>query len=205
MPSTRSASRLKTIFSCRNFAIGFAVIVAAVAITGIQLYKHHCFWWECAPQRSFTVYDLSLPGRLFPADARISGLDIDRGGHIFGEVEMERYYAWHGGMATYTVQRFASENLATALYEPKVYIAWAMDPLEDARPVAEVLNYHSRVAAESVTQCGTVEEDLECAYKARYAEFEVEFQSVIAENKMSPGDFLAVVEYVDSRFDELLK
>jgi hypothetical protein len=57
-------------------AIG--LIVFFICLISYQLVVNNCLWWNCAPDRDFTVYDLNLPDELFPPNAQVYGLQLSK-------------------------------------------------------------------------------------------------------------------------------
>src|SRR6266540_646950 len=162
------------------FGILLVVGILGSCLVANQLLFHRCLWWECAPKRDFTVFDLNLPPDLFPSEADIHDLDFLRGDNVSIESASTTNY-WENGVAIYIVRRFATDEQALRHYDFDAQVKFTRRSNENSN----VVNYKSIEANNSSTQCGYVLNDFRCIYIARYEEFTIFFSGSIGENEMS--------------------
>ncbi len=180
---------------CITFGVG---ILAAAN----QLLFRHCLWWECAPSRSFTVFDIGLPNRYLPRGADVHPLQPLRGDLTSVEAAATTDYL-STGRVIYVVRRFGAASQARRDYENNVPFRFTT-PMATSHAYDSIINYRSNVADQSSAQCGYVLSDFRCVYIARYAEFTVFFSGSIGDGAMSQGGFIEVMGYLDERMRQLL-
>jgi hypothetical protein len=178
------------------------VVTLSVFVSGVlaaQLIFHQCLWWQCAPKRDFTVFDLNLPSDLFPANAETHDLHFLRGDNVSIEAASSTNY-WPNGVGIFVVRRFATEARASRHYDFDSRLKFTKPPGKSDL----LLTYQSKNASNSTVQCGYVLLDYRCVYVARYAEFTVFFSGSIGDGAMKGDSFLAIVTYIDDKFSKLL-
>ena len=179
------------------------LFLLAISSSTYQLIVKKCVWWTCAPVRSFTVYDLSLPNEFFPGDNGMSPLYPDRG--IIEAVEEVRSTAsWKGGGAIYKVLRFGTEKQATEWYSVEVGLDLFTDSPINLPDFSGLTLYKNSVPDESKVNCGFVLEDFRCVYWARYHEFFIFFSSSIDNDELRTDDFIQILDYINERVESLL-
>jgi hypothetical protein len=192
----------KNIFS-RVVRIVVVLLTVSIFITCIlssQLFLHQCLWWECAPDRNFSVLDLNLPENLFPPTAEIFELHPLRGDNVSIEAASITNY-WDGGTAIYIVRRFSTDERAQKHYNFDTQFKFT----ESNDEYVELNEYDSDNASDATVQCGYVINDFRCIYVARYAEYTIFFSGSIGENEMTKENFLDVIAYIDGKLESLLK
>lgn len=177
----------------------FAIVSCSVAY---QLIFHDCLWWECAPKRSFTIFDLNLPREFFPSNAEIHDLRLLRGDNVAIEAASTTNY-WDKGIANYIVRRFATEAKAIQHYSFDVQVEFTKQPNESSN-YSELVTYQGLNANSSSTQCGYIVNDFRCIYIARYEEFAIFFSGSIGDGEMSKDDFLRAIMFIDGTIGNLL-
>lgn len=177
-------------------------ILCLATVSVAQVVFNGCLWWACAPQRSFTVYDLELPSKYFPSEAELHTLHPLRGSSPAVEAVATTDY-WHDGSAIYVVQRFATDSIASQDYEHITPFRFT-EPIDTSRFYPALAQWKSRFADQESIECGYVLQALRCVYVARYAEFTVLFNRSVATEGSSNTDFLDAVKYIDERFRDLL-
>ncbi len=184
-------------------SVTLVISVIGCFLMGVVIYHllgYGCYWWECAPKRSFTVFDVALPARLLPAGSEELTLYPDRG--TVGATEEA-----HGvstGIAICGVMRFATIEKASRYYEARTANNLFTAPLDDRSPFSQVLEYRSKIADQYSTDCGYVIASPRCIFSARYQEYYVYFSGLMGDGKMTPTAFVMVPEYLDTRMQELL-
>lgn len=182
-------------------AIG--LIVFFICLISYQLVAYNCLWWNCAPTRAFTVYDLNLPDEFFPPNAQVYGLQYDRGTPGIESASTANY--WDGGLALYGVMRFATLDQATKQFEYDANLDIFTRSLSSSESYSEILEFHSRIADSSQVKCGYVIEDIRCVFIARYEEYTIFFSGSIGEKEMTTTDFIGVMTYRENKMKELLR
>ena len=93
-------------------------MVFACCVLSYLLIIKDCLF-NCAPKRTFTTKELSIPGSYFPQGASVPEIIGDRS----NTVSIDNAYAdvdWDRGKAIYIVQRFASVSTAIEEYDRTV-------------------------------------------------------------------------------------
>jgi hypothetical protein len=193
----------KSIFQ-RISKVGCSVLILflfASCILTYQVFAHDCLWWECAPKRNFTVYDLNLPRKYFPLDADIHDLHFLRGDNVSVEVASTTNY-WKNGSAIYIVRRFATINKAIKNYEYDSQLSFMEQPTSNEYD--DIVLYSSKLADDNVVRCGYVQGDPRCVYVARYEEYTIFFSASMGDEEMTGSNFLGVLEFIDEKITRLL-
>jgi hypothetical protein len=190
--------------SWKFFAVMAILCLAAMSLFFAgQILINHCLWWECAPRRAFTVFDLELPVQYFPSGADMHTLKPLRGDLASVEAAATADY-WDKGSAIFVVRRFATESQAVQDYDYDSAFRFTL-PMESASEYSVLVNHKSSLANQSQTACGYVLDDFRCIYVARYAEFTVFFNGSMGDGEMTQDNFIGVMKYLDERMQELLK
>jgi hypothetical protein len=179
-------------------------VIFSLCASCYQLFANNCLWWNCAPERDFTVYDLNLPDEYFPKDAYIQDLHEDRSDFGPREAAVLTNH-WSSGVAIYLVQRFATDSQASTRVANQVNIKVIKNVMEHQGQYSMILDYKSEYADEYYVECGyTGTNDFRCRLDARYQEFYIYFSGSLGEGEMSKEDFLGVMTYIDERINTLL-
>jgi hypothetical protein len=178
------------------------LIAFFICLMSYQLIVRNCLWWECAPVRDFTLYDLNLPDELFPPNAQVYGLQYDRGTPAMESAATTNY--WDGGLAIYSVMRFATFDQATKQFEYDANNNIFTRGLGSSESYSELLEFDSQIADSSQVKCGYVTEDLRCIFIARYEEYTIFFSGSIGEEEMTKTDFFEVMTYIENKMKDLL-
>lgn len=181
--------------------LGIFILISACCITTYHLLGYGCWWWECAPKRTFTVYDLSMPRDILSEEFDPIILHPDRG--IVGAVE--EAIGESEGLAIYIIDRFATVRKASEWYSLNIELKLFTSPLDNPSQVSRVLNFKSEIADEYRVACGYIARDLRCIFDARYHEYYVFFNGFMGEEKFSQDGFLDAISYIDQKFGELLE
>ncbi len=182
------------------------LLVVATLLACVFIYKLvilGCFWWECAPSRSFSVYDLDLPDIYFPVSAEIHPLRPDRIDSSIEEAVTANY--WKKGLAIYSVQRFATKAKASSWYAREVGGYAFTSELRNTDQLSAIREYRSTFADEYSVKCGYILEDLRCIFAARYQEYYIFFSGSIGDDEMTQDNFIGVMKYLDERMQKLLR
>lgn len=179
------------------------IVIASACLTGYQLFMNKCFWWDCAPKRDFTVFDLNLPSDFFPNASEVPLLKPDRGNITAIEEAIGVRY-WSGGGAVYIVNRFATENQAMQEFMSRSRREFFTSQLENVNVYRDILTYQSDVANTYNIKCGYDIGRTSCIFIARYQEYYIFFNGYLSESGLSKEKFLGVLGFIDSRMNELL-
>lgn len=166
-----------------------------------QLAMHRCVWWECAPPRTFTVYDLELPEDIYPAGADIKPLSRDS---IFGPIEKVASTSHApGGAVTYLVYRFATEKQAKEWFQKDINAIASLLETTPIRPdeFDQIEKFALYTADEYQIACGFTLNGARCATWMRYEEF---FLMLFAPSGMPAEKYLMALQFIDQRMKNLL-
>ena len=170
----------------------------------MQLFVAKCLWLNCAPKREFTVFDLNIPNTLFPPGSPPSTLLPDRG-TIEAVQEARDVTLWEtNGEAVYLVKKFATLDQSKDWFRDNENIYSYTEVLQTSSQVNIILTHKPLYADDFSILCGYLINHLNCSFQARYEEFYILFRSSISDD-MTAGDYLEVLEYLDSRMADLLK
>jgi len=178
------------------------LVVFTICALPVQLLINNCFWWECAPERDFTIYDLNIPDKFFPPTATINPLHPDRQDVSVEEAITTNY--WENGRAIYSVLRFSTVSKAKKWYHFEMESFSFPEQLENPEKYSEILGYKSIVADDYATICGYIGSNFHCVYGARYQEFYIFFNGSIGDGGMSVMDFIGVLSFIDAKMQKLL-
>ena len=165
-----------------------------------QLLLKGCWWWECAPSRTFDALDLGLPATLFPANAQYHPIFYDRNApsDTVGNGVQTIYWGKGSGLSIYLVFQYP-----TTVSAQKNHV-WTRDYFfrngDTLIPWNEnVLTYKSSFADDFYSACGIlVAKDYRCGVVAQYQEFSVFFNTTITD-EMTYEDFERIVIFIDQQ------
>ncbi len=186
----------------RKVLAGFAILITIAIFlscsVGYQLFFRGCILWSCAPPRTFSVFDLSLPTHLFPNESVINAMT--QPSELLGAAEaanMTVYWNEGSGLAVYDVQRFATEPRAVHVYQAlteDLLVFSEHDPIE----------FSSQLADNYSLVCGPSEfGGYRCWFISRYAEYVLSLNATIDE-KMSFEQFEHIVLHIDEQMKNRL-
>ncbi len=167
-----------------------------------QIRTRQCFLWTCAPARTFSVFDLSLPKHLLPSNAVVNSMiipsepsGVESGNISFSWQETGSLY---GGVLD--VDRYGTETRAKESFESGLY--WRSRGSYQAHPA---ITYESPIADKFLIGCGSsmFDNGYECSLIARYQEYVVDFNSSIG-GQMSESQFEQVVISIDQQMINFL-
>jgi hypothetical protein len=168
-----------------------------------QLLIKGCWWWECAPTRTFDALDLGLPSTLFPANAQYYPIAYDRNApsDTIGNGVQTIY--WRNGKGIYLVFQYPTTESAHKNH------VWTRDYFfENGNTQIQwnehVLTYKSSYADDFYSACGIlVDKDYRCGVVAQYQEFSVFFNTTITE-EMTYDDFERIMVFIDQQMVKYL-
>jgi hypothetical protein len=187
------------------FAIVVLVLLGMTScVVAGQLLLKRCWWWECAPTRTFDVSDLGLPASLFPDNAQYNPVYYDRNApsDTVDNASQAIYWA-QGGGAGYLAYQYP-----TTLGAQKNYARtrdWFFQNGNTKIPWDEnVLTYKSSLADDFYSACGIlVAKDYRCGMVAQYQEFYVFFNTTITK-EITYEDFERAVVFIDQQMVKYL-
>ncbi len=160
-----------------------------------QVWAKECWLWTCAPNRTFSVFDLRLPNHMLPEDAIVQPIipPSDPSGVESGNMS----FFWHESGELYggglDVDRYGTVTRAEKMFENNLY--WRSRGSYEAHPD---ITFESTIADEFVIGCGSSVFDTgyDCRFAARYQEYVVSFSSYIGK-QMSESQFEQIVIDID--------
>lgn len=179
-----------------------AVLLSVMLCTALLNYLFTgCLWWDCAPSRNFSVYDLSLPGSLFPEGVGPLILRPDRG-TINAPEEASGTLIWDDGSAIYIVKRFFAFDQAADWYMERSQQQNFTSPLIDLAPYESILNFRSEYADQFSIDCGYFIDQISSKYFAQYQEYFIYFNGYFGDEGLTPEDYLQIIQYIDDTLHE---
>lgn len=158
--------------------------------------------WTCVPNRTFSIFDLSLPKHLLPDNVIVNPMvtpsepsGIESGNVSFFWQESGNLYG--GGL---DVDRYGTETRAKEYFESSLY--WRSRGSFEAHPE---ITYESPIADEFLVGCGSsmFDNGYECSLTARYQEYVVDFGSSISQ-QMSESQFEKIIINIDLQMIKFL-
>lgn len=196
----------KVPFAEQRTAFIILITITILCHLAYQFLVKRCVWWECPPNRDFSVFDLNLPDEFFPPGADIHPLQPDRVEDAIEEAVTTNY--WEDGLAIYSVLRFPTRQKASEWHHFELKIYKFDRQLENPQLYSTILNYQSDVADEYIAKCGyVISKDLRCVFWARYQEYHIFFSGSMEDGEivgMTQENYLDLMEYIDNRMDVLL-
>ena len=165
-------------------------------VSTYHLLGYGCFWWECAPERNFTIYDIVFPMEFFPPGSPEPVMVRSKG--IVGA--KEEAFGGVSGIARYEFVRFTTFRKAKTWYQTRLEHNIFTSTLEDPEEYVRIFSYQSKYADEYFIDCGYVFDDLQCLYKARYGEYFVYFNGSVGDEKLTKDAYLEILDHIDERF-----
>jgi hypothetical protein len=181
--------------------IACLLIVSSCALFAFWLTRG-CLFFDCPPKRDFTVFDMNIPKGYLPEDQSIE-LRPDRG-NLTAIEESIGWAKWTNGQAIYMVLKFASEKHAIEWFnlggrENRFY-----PDLPSLESHQDILKHPMPNSSNYKTQCGYVLKDFRCILDVRYEEFYIFFSGSVGENQINDQDFIALMDYIDTRISNFL-
>ena len=180
----------------------FSISLCCIGISALRFILQGCFWWDCAPERSFQISELELPSNLLPKGAilnQIHPLSDD-----FGAVEdgtQSIYWDNGNGDAGYTIYRYPSIKKAEKYFDLNTHLLVNSDTGEVWKTPAD-LTFSSTTADIVYVACGYWS-DKNCAMVARYQEYVVFFSAMI-DTPMTFVQFEKILFYIDKQISSRL-
>jgi hypothetical protein len=174
------------------------IILCITCIVGIQAWFYGCFLWNCAPSRSFSVYDLDIPDSYYPDNASIHS--IKPPSELAGAIEAGHktvYWDDLRGLAVYHVDRFGSESRASENFlRDQKYI--------QNRYGKNVLEITDVDANEYFAICGYSQTyDYRCWFLARYEEYVIMYNATVY-NTLPEETFIETILFIDKQIGNYL-
>jgi len=172
------------------------------SFSAYQVMAKQCWLWTCAPDRTFSVFDLSLPSHLLPDNVIVSPMvtpseptGVESGNISFFWQESGTLY---GG--AFDIDRYGTESRAKEYFESSLY--WRS---RGSYETHSEVTYESLIADEFLVGCGSsmFDKGYECSLTARYQEYVVDFNSSIGK-QMSESQFEQIVIDIDQQMMDFL-
>jgi hypothetical protein len=181
-----------------HVVIALLGVLALCFLSGYQLLFKGCLFWNCAPHRSFTVFDLELPITLFPETSVKSPLHQPSELSGAQEAAVSTIY-WNDGqgMAVYNIDWFGTSDRAGQRFQTIRRIA----------PYAlhESLTYRSPTADDYAIGCGTSEfGGYACIIVGRYEGFVLSFHAFVDE-AMTIERFQEIAIFIDEQITDRIQ
>lgn len=162
-----------------------------------------CYWYRCAPERTFHVLDWELPASLFPYGSVVNHIYVPSEGIGAAEDGSQVIYWNQGkGIAGYQIQRFIRIEKATYQFDKNKEYLSDWDTGEKWLP-SDKLDFSSKTADAFYVACGLRSSILRCAMVARYQEYAIYFDAVI-DNDMTYSEFEEILFYIDEQISNRL-
>lgn len=201
MTNTKNVTIAVSAITTLILVIGFCLIMCIVSW---QLLWAGCFWWECAPNRSFDILDLGLSADLFPADAVEQPIHLSDDDDPATKLSSFQKFSWNDGseIANYSIDTYASNRSAQKNFElhNNSFFSeyWGNTKILWSKP--EELTFTSTLADDFYVSCGTLYiDDYRCGMIAQYQEFVVFFNASISDS-MSYRNFQRIIINIDEKF-----
>jgi hypothetical protein len=178
----------------------FLLFCIGIGAFTIQFVLNGCFWWECAPQRSFRIADLELPASLFP-DGTIVNHVYPLSDEFDTMEDGSQSIYWNTGNAVYTIYRYPTIMKATVGFNNNKHLLVNSETGNAWSPPADLI-FSSSTADAADVACGywSVKK---CAMVARYQEYVVFFAAAI-DTKMTFAHFEKILFYIDNQMSSRL-
>jgi hypothetical protein len=178
------------------------LLTVSVCITSYQLLVNRCLWWNCAPERDFTLFDLNLPSEIFPLGSDIRELQPDRDYPSIEEAATTN--RWETGDSIYILRRFPSSQQAVQRFNSRTERNIFTQPELGGENTQVIKEFQSSIANYFKLECGYFFNDFRCVYWACYEEYYIYFSASVGETDLEPETFFEAITYIDSRMGELL-
>lgn len=183
------------------FIITFLVLISICLILG-QLFINDCFWWECAPERSFRISDLEIPRSFFTESTIWNSIHpLSEGEGAVEDGIQTIYPKGENGIVIYEILKFPTRKIAD-----DKYIFYKKHMTDDItkelwEPIKEKSHFSS-AANQMFLGCGMWQE-YRCGMIAQYQEYIVFITGTINE-KMTYERLNSIFLFIDSKFSEKL-
>ena len=189
----------------RSFIAGFLAImlllVASCLFTG-QYLLNGCFWWDCAPERSFHVLDWEVPGNLLPEGVAIKHISTLSEGH--GEIESGAEDIRVGfSLAGYRIYRFPSARRAISDFN-RIKKRMVDSETGAAWQTPSNSTFSSPTVSDLHMACGYWSNRYRCETVARYQEY-VLFYSSDIDDVLTFADYEKILFYLDKQISSRLR
>ena len=195
----RTIVNQETLTTTRNkkWLLIFAILGGLVLCMTVcfQLLLKRCILWTCAPQRSFSIIDLSIPSGFFPEGATVGqmGYKHENEGALTSS-SMNANWEKGMGVAGYAIWQFGSSQSVDPFWKRLIYTAREFDDCLKVK-------YRSPYADKFAVRCGIIKYSggYSAGLYAQYGEFAVGFGTII-DDQMSLEDFEKIIIYIDEDF-----
>lgn len=176
-------------------------LISTCCLISWQRFWEGCFWWECAPNRDFSVLDWEIPDNLFPARSQVSNISLPTDGHPY--IAQGSQDVWMGtNHAIYIVNRFPVETQAISDFKRRKERMY--DPSSGERwQTPDDISFHSVTADEQYIACGLFFDTNRCKAVIRYQEYIIFFNSDITD-EMTFARYEAILFYLDEQISSRL-
>lgn len=187
--------------------IVFVTIILVSCNACYQLAFRKCLWWNCAPERTFSLFELELPPELFPLEVVIDTLSpLSENSGALEAINATNYWNSRESLAIYNISKFGTEQQANRrfdLFLDKFFIDNSGFPLRQHPEIT----FQSDIAYEYYVACGDIEVNYQIAYRCRlaaqYEEIVIWFNSDIDE-VMTIQNYQEIIIFIDQRMESLL-
>lgn len=181
------------------FLIGVCLVSCGIAY---QLLTQQCILWTCAPSRTFTIYDLTLPTDLYPTNAIINPMISSPESPGADSGVLNIYWEESGRLyrSIFTINRFGTEDRAIKYFDTVNTIR-----SQTSYHSHPDVTFHSQIADDFEIGCGISRLGGEylCDVDARYEEFVISLNASMS-GQMDQKTFQEIVVYVDKQFEKYL-
>lgn len=178
-------------------------LISTCCLTSWQLFWKGCFWWNCAPNRDFTVFDWAIPNDLFPEGSFVGKVSPPTDGYLY--VEEGNQDVWVGNSrshAIYIIDRFPTVKRAISNYQRRKERMY--DPGSGAKwQTPDNISFYSATADDQYIACGLFFDTNRCEAVIRYQEYIIFFNSDITE-EMTFARYEAILFYLDEQISSRL-
>ena len=160
-----------------------------------------CFWWDCAPERSFHVLDWEVPANLFPEGAVINHISTLSEGH--GEIEGGAEDIRIGySVAGYRIYRFSGTRRAISDFN-RIKKRMADSETGESWQTPSNATFFSLTASDLHMACGYWSNRYRCETVARYQEY-VLFYSSDIDDVLTFANYEKILFYLDEQISSRL-
>jgi hypothetical protein len=180
----------------------FTIISCACFVSFYQYLLNRCFWWECVPERNFTVLDWEIPLYLFPDGSFTEHITAPTDNSL-GEVEAGfQTIRMYSGVAIYDIYRFSSVKNAITQFE-RDKESMISSETGNLWLVPDNITFSSETADDIYIACGYWSNRYRCKMIAYYQEYFIFFNTDI-NDQMTFERFENIVAYLDEQISSRL-
>jgi len=178
-------------------------LVSTCCFTSWQRLWKGCFWWNCAPNRNFSVLDWEIPDYLFPEGAQVGNISLPTDGYLYVEEGNQSVWLGNSGNgAIYIIDRFPAVKRAVSDFERRKERMY--DPGSGTKwQTSDVLNFSSSTADDEYIACGLFFNVNRCEAVIRYQEYVI-FLNVDITGGMTFVHFEKILFYLDEQISSRL-